>query len=193
VIKPTIGELLSGVAVSLRERVLPEIPPGTTRRQIQAAIGIIRRAALIWDKTGPYFYADNQDIEQTMRELLPVLEQAAEAEGNPRLEAVSVRIRATLDRSAESVEPYPSPAVLGARNIDLQELIAELQEVLFETPPAQSPIRREIDSRLRALLRRMLARELEINSPKMPRQERDNGFMGAANYSERHWRRYYAR
>jgi hypothetical protein len=169
VIKPTIGELLSGVAVSLRERVLPEIPPGTTRRQIQAAIGIIRRAALIWDKTGPYFYADNQDIEQTMRELLPVLERAVAAEGNTRLEAVSARMRATLDRSAEPAKPYPSPAVLGARNIELQELIAELQELLYETPPVRSAIRKEIDSMLRALLRRMLARELEINSPKVAR------------------------
>jgi hypothetical protein len=169
VIKPTIGELLSGVAVSLRERVLPEIPPGTTRRQIQAAIGIIRRAAMVWDKTGPYFYADNQDLEQTMRGLLPVLERASAAEDNQRLEAVSARMRVTLDRSTKAAEPYPSPAVLGARNLELQELIAELQEILFETPPAQSPIRREIDSRLRALLRRMLARELEINSPKMPR------------------------
>lgn len=168
-IKPTIGELLSGVAVSLRERVLPEIPPGTTRRQIQAAIGIIRRAALIWDKTGPYFYTDNQDIEQTMRELLPVLKRAVAAEVNPRLEAVSAKMRATLDRSAEPAEPYPSPAVLGARNIELQELIAELQEVLYETPPAQSAIRMETDSMLRALLRRMLARELEITSPKVAR------------------------
>jgi hypothetical protein len=169
VIKPTIGELLSGVAVSLRERVLPEIPPGTTRRQIQAAIGIIRRAALVWDKTGPYIYADNQDLEQTMRGLLPVLERAVASEGNQRLEAVSARMRVALDRLTEPAEPYPAPAVLGARNIELQELIAELQEILFETPPAQSPIRREIDSRLRALLRRMLARELEINSPKVPR------------------------
>jgi hypothetical protein len=169
VIKPTIGELLSGVAVSLRERVLPEIPPGTTRRQIQAAIGIIRRTALIWDKTGPYFYADNQDLEQTMRGLLPVLERAVASEGNTRLEAVSARMRVALDRLTAPAEPYPSPAVLGARNIELQELIAELQEVLYETPPAQSAIRIEIDSRLRALLRRMLARELEINSPKMPR------------------------
>jgi hypothetical protein len=171
VIKPTVGELLSGVALSLRERVLPEIPPGTTRRQIQAAIGIIRRAASIWDKTGPYFYADNQDIEQTMRELIPLIERAAAAEGNRRLEAVVVRMGATLGGSDESAEPYPSPAVLGARNIELQELIAELQEVLYETPPAQTQkaIRLEIDSRLRALLRRMLVRELEINSPKVPR------------------------
>jgi len=171
VIKPTIGELLSGVAVSLRERVLPEIPPGTTRRQIQAAIGIIRRAALIWDKTGPYFYADNQDIEQTMGDLIPVVEGAAVAEGNARLEAVAVRMGATVGRSTESAEPYPSPAALSARNVELQELIADLQETLYETPSteAQSAIRIEIDSRLRALLRRMLARELEINSPEVPR------------------------
>lgn len=168
-IKPTIGELLSGVAVSLRERVLPEIPPGTTRRQIQAAIGIIRRAALIWDKLGPYLYADNQDLEQSLRELLPLLERAVAAESNQRLAAVSARMRMILDRSAEPAEPYPSPAVLGARNLELQESIAELQEVLFETPPAQSALRIEIDSNLRTLLRRMLARELEINSPKVPR------------------------
>jgi len=169
VIKPTIGELLSGVAVSLRERVLPEIPPGTTRRQIQAAIGIIRRAALIWDKTGPYFYADNQDIEQTMRGLLPVLERAVASEGNTRLGAVSARMRVALDRLTAPAEPYPSPAVLGARNIELQELIAELQELLYEAPLGQSATRIEIASRLRALLRRMLARELEINSPKVTR------------------------
>ena len=59
-IKPTVGELLGGVAISLRERVLPEIPAGVTRRQIQAAIGIIRRASLVWDKVGPYFFADNR-------------------------------------------------------------------------------------------------------------------------------------
>ena len=78
-------------------------------------------------------------------------------------------MRETLGRSAEPVESYPSPEVLGARNIELQESIAELQEVLYETPPAQTAIRVEIDSRLRALLRRMLVRELEINSPKVPR------------------------
>ncbi|MGZ6186358.1 MAG: hypothetical protein ACXWNN_10775, partial [Candidatus Binataceae bacterium] len=65
--KPSIGDLLSGVAASLRESVLPEIPAGPTRRQIQVAISIIRRASLVWDKIGPYLYADNKDIEETLR------------------------------------------------------------------------------------------------------------------------------
>ena len=54
-------------------------------------------------------------------------------------------------------------------DIELQELIAELQELLYEAPLGQSATRIEIASRLRALLRRMLARELEINSPKVTR------------------------
>jgi hypothetical protein len=168
VIKPTLGELLSGVAISLRERVLPEIPPGVTRRQIQAAIGIIRRVALAWDKTGPYFYADNQDIEETLRRLLPVLERVVADGADARLETVSIKLRTALEQSSQPAGPYPSPAILGARNIELQELLAELQEVLHENPAAKTAGRTEIDSILRVLLRRMLARELEINSPARP-------------------------
>jgi hypothetical protein len=168
VIKPTVGELLSGVAVSLRERVLPETPPGVTRRQIQAAIGIIRRASSVWDKIGPYFFADNQDIEDTLRRLIPVIERVTAEEADARLAAVAIKLRATLDRSGAPTEAYPSPAVLGARNIELQEVLAELQEALHENPVAKNAGRLEIDALIRDLLRRMLARELEINSPARP-------------------------
>ena len=85
-----------------------------------------------------------------------------------RLEAVAIKLRATLDRSREPAEPYPSPAVLGARNIELQEVLAELQEALHENPVAKNAGRLEIDVLIRDLLRRMLARELEINSPALP-------------------------
>jgi hypothetical protein len=163
-----VGELLSGVAISLRERVLPEIPAGVTRRQIQAAIGIIRRASSVWDKIGPYFFADNQDIEETFRRLIPVIERVTANETDAHLDAVATKLRATLDRSSEQEEPYPSPAVLGARNIELQEVLAELQEALHENPLAKSDGRLQIDALVRDLLRRMLARELEINSPARP-------------------------
>jgi hypothetical protein len=163
-----VGELLSGVAVSLRERVLPEIPPGVTRRQIQAAIGIIRRASSVWDKIGPYFFADNEDIEETLRRLIPVIERVTAEETDARLEAMAIKLRATLDRSGEPAEPYPSPAVLGSRNIELQEVLAELQEALHDNPVAKNASRLEIDALIRDLLRRMLARELEINSPARP-------------------------
>jgi hypothetical protein len=139
VIKPAIGELLSGVATSLRERVLPEIPPGTTRRQIQAAIGIISRVALVWDKTGPYLYADNEDIVQTLGRILPLLERESAHDGTPRIATVCANLRDTLKRPAQPAQPYPSAGELGARNLELQEVLADIQEALHETSPTALP------------------------------------------------------
>jgi hypothetical protein len=165
VIKPAIGELLGGVATSLRERVLPEIPAGTTRRQIQAAIGIIARVALVWDKTGPYLYADNKDIVETLGRMLPVLERVAAQEGIARIGAICTKLRDTLEHSAQRVQPYPSAQVLGARNLELQEVLAEMQEALHENPAVESADRDELKSILHELFRRMLTRELEITRP----------------------------
>jgi hypothetical protein len=165
VIKPAIGELLSGVAASLRERVLPEIPPGTTRRQIQAAIGIISRVALVWDKTAPYLHADNQDIEETLRRMLALLERVAGEEKSERLGAVCTKTRETLERSAPRAQTFPTAEVLGARNLELQEVLAETQEALHENSAVESAGRRELQSLLYPLFHRMLTRELEITRP----------------------------
>ncbi len=164
-IKPTIGELLSGVATSLRERVLPEIPAGTTRRQIQAAIGIIRRVALVWDKTGPYLYTDNQDIAQTLERVLPVLERVAAEESNERIRLVHTKSREILKHSSQPAQPYPSAEVLGARNLELQEVLTEMQEALHESSARESVHRNELKAMLYALFHRMLTRELEITTP----------------------------
>lgn len=164
-IKPTIGELLSGVATSLRERVLPEIPPGTTRRQIQAAIAIVRRVALVWDKTGPYLYADNEDIALTLEQMLPVMERVAAEEGHERIRQVYTRSREILRQSDRTAEPYPSAETLGARNLELQEVLAATQEALHESSAATSAKRDELKTMLYALFHRMLTRELEITTP----------------------------
>jgi hypothetical protein len=165
VIKPAIGELLSGVATSLRERVLPEIPAGTTRRQIQAAIGIIARVALVWDKTGSYLYADNEDIAETLRRMLPVLERVAAHENAARIGAVCTKLRETFGHPEQPAQLYPSAEVLGARNLELQEVLAEMQEALHENFAAESADRNELRLLLLALFRRMLTRELEITRP----------------------------
>jgi hypothetical protein len=165
VIKPAIGELLDGVATSLRERVLPEIPAGTTRRQIQAAIGIIARVALVWDKTGPYLYADNEDIAATLTQILPVFERIANKEGVAPIGAVYTKLRATIEHSTLRAQPYPSAEALSARNLELQDALAEMQEALHENFAAESAERAELETILHALFRRMLIRELEITRP----------------------------
>jgi hypothetical protein len=166
VIKPTIGELLSGVATGLRERVLPEIPAGTTRRQIQAAIGVISRVALIWDKTAEYIVADNHDIEETLHRMLPLMERVAATERNDRLRTLCTTSSQVLGRSAQFSQTLTSVEVLGVRNLELQERLADLQEALHEHSASfVSDERRELSSMLYPLFRRMLTRELEITRP----------------------------
>src|SRR6266851_1093056 len=131
--KPTIGDLLNGVATSLRETVLPEMPAGPVRRQVQVAISIIRRVALVWDKTGPYLYADNEDITHTLERMLPVLQRVAAEEGNERIRVVHTKSREVLERSTQPAQPYPSAEVLGARNLELQDVLADVQEALHES------------------------------------------------------------
>jgi hypothetical protein len=163
VTKPSIGDLLAGVAASLREAVLPEIPAGPTRRQIQVAISIIRRASQAWDKVGPYLYADNKDIEETLRHVSALLDLAKS--GDADLKLLGQRIQAALDRSSEADAEYPSPAVLSARNVELQGLLVELKEALHAPSARDFAERTQILGMLRALFRRMLARELEVNAP----------------------------
>jgi hypothetical protein len=170
VTKPDIGDLLSGVAASLRESVLPEIPAGPTRRQIQAAISIIRRVSLVWDKTGPYLYADNKDIEETLRQVSAILDRAGTNGSGAGLEPLRQRLRAALDRRGEAGVEYPSPVALGMRNVELQGLLVELQEALQGAERPTSAERIEILAMLRELFRRMLARELEVTAPRAARK-----------------------
>ncbi len=174
--KPTIGDLLNGVAASLRESVLPEIPAGPTRRQVQAAISIIRRVSQVWDKIGPYLYADNRDIEETLRQVSARLDRAEVNGSGAELELLRQRLLATLDRPGELDMEYPSPSALGARNVELQGLLVGLQDALHgpSTPQSverpASTVRIEISAMLRELFRRMLERELEITVPPSARK-----------------------
>jgi hypothetical protein len=164
VTKPTIGDLLSGVAASLRESVLPQIPAGPTRRQIQAAIAIIRRVSLVWDKTGPYLHADNKDIAETLRRICAMLDRADTNASGAGLKPLRQRLHETLDERDDGSVEYPSPATLGARNVALQGLLVALQEALHGTPSPEGVERSEILAMMRALFRRMLERESDVTA-----------------------------
>jgi len=168
VTKPSIGDLLAGVAASLREAVLPEIPTGPTRRQIQVAISIIRRASRAWDKVGPYLYADNKDIEETLRLVSALLDLAKSDHADLKL--LGQKMQAVLDRRGDAGVEYPSPAALSVRNLELQKLLVELQEALHALPVREFAARADILKMLRALLGRMVARELEVNAPEPARK-----------------------
>ncbi|HEY2444337.1 MAG TPA: hypothetical protein VGI20_01185 [Rhizomicrobium sp.] len=159
--KPSIGDLLAGVASSLREAVLPEIPAGPTRRQIQVAISIIRRASRAWDRVGPYLYADNKDIEETLRHVSALLDRAKSDDAGLKL--LGQKMLTALDQRSGAEVEYPSPAALSARNVELQGLLVELQQALHAPPARDLAERTEVLGMLRAVFRRMLVRELEVN------------------------------
>jgi len=69
-IRPTDPDLLGGVAASLEQTVLPDLARGTAaRRQLQAAIGILRRIAFALPQRAGSIAADNADMAETLRRI----------------------------------------------------------------------------------------------------------------------------
>lgn len=68
-LKPTPGELLSGIHRQLKAQVLPELPAGTAARQLRAALHALDLVARTWDLQSSYVEADNADLEQALTEL----------------------------------------------------------------------------------------------------------------------------
>jgi hypothetical protein len=68
-LKPSPGELLSGIHRQLKAQVLPELPAGAAARQLRAALHALDLVARTWDLQSSYIEADNADLEQTLTEL----------------------------------------------------------------------------------------------------------------------------
>jgi hypothetical protein len=153
------------------------MPAGPVRRQVQVAISIIRRISLMWNKTGTYLYADNKDIEETMQQVAAILDGVESNERRAAFEPLRQRLHAVLAQRGNRGVEYPSPEALGARNLELQWLLIEVQEALREPSPSpggvehpESSERSEIMPMLLGLFRRMLERELEVTAPPAAKQ-----------------------
>ena len=138
-INPTISKLLSGVATSLDETVLPELVPGFARNQLVAAIALIRRAATVDERIGSYLWEDNRDIAAVLSEVAPLVG----LDPPPAVEAVG----------------YPTLDELRRRNLALQHQVVSIHDTLREDAGSA-----RAQDALRALFERMLARESRINT-----------------------------
>jgi hypothetical protein len=150
-----IGEsdraLLRGVADSLERTVVPELARGPTRRQVQAAVAILRRIAFTADRAAPALASDSGDIEDTLTALIALLA----AEDGPRAQVLCARIRQGLD------SPAAGPA---ERHAALEELLAGLQRDLARTG-LTAATRAGIDRLLHGLFTRMVARDQSLIPP----------------------------
>jgi hypothetical protein len=156
VLRPTTGELLRAVHVELAAQVLPALPDGAPRRQLKAALHLLRRLERSWDRQAPYLEADNADLARTLDETLQALPGGGYASLRGRLAALGRR------------PPEPPPSDDGVTDPGLRRLIAvnhALQEILADLDAAlrthrglDPDARQRATSALGALHRRLLDR-----------------------------------
>jgi hypothetical protein len=145
--EPTTGRLLEGVVATLESVVLPELQRGSAaRRQLNAAIDILRRLAFSAPRLGASIGSDNADIAQTLRDLVVW----ASPDGADRIEAALAAAEAEADREARH----------GLLNAALTDVQSNIEHVAMDHEAGP-----EIARRLRALYRRMLDRELALIPP----------------------------
>lgn len=158
--RPTAGELIGGVSRSLRETVLPELPPGAGIRQLRAALQALDRVQRTWDLLPSGLADDNADIEATIAAIIAFLGSEA-AEVNAALAAADQSFE---DTAAETPAAWgvhaPTLTGLMAINRRLQSRLIALDAWLRaadeKQPNTYGPLCRKID----ALYGRMIDREL---------------------------------
>jgi hypothetical protein len=105
VLRPSTGELLAGLCVSLTNGVLPSLPKGDAHSQLKAALHLLGRLSKSWDLAHNHIAEDNGDMETVLGAL------------------------ADVPPPAEELAGYNDPALrqAAARNLQLQAILAEQQ------------------------------------------------------------------
>ena len=147
--EPSPSELLAGVAEALEETVIPELPRGSGRNQILAAVGIVRRCGDAADNYGPLLHTGCHDLLITLRDVVA-------SEASLVTEAGTQAFEAAL-RAGDAVlgDSYPRPSALAEAHAELSEQLAVLVVAAQQSGSSQLIV-------LRQLLERMAEREAEL-------------------------------
>lgn len=115
--RPSTGELLRGLRLSLVETVLPALPKGVPHQQMKAALHLIGRLEHCWDLAASHLAEDNADIEAVVRAILP-------ATGPDSLDA---RLEAGTIEAPQGYNDL-SLRALAQRNLALQQILLDLPD-----------------------------------------------------------------
>jgi hypothetical protein len=160
-IYPTDARLLAGIADTLRDVVLPELERGSAaRKQLQAALEILRRMAFALPEAAEVVAADNEDMAAVLKQVQAVMEDASPPPNLPH-QGGGTRSEA-LPIDGGGLGGVDDAA---ARNLELQARLTDLQNSLANLP---SNCRTEIETLLAALYTRMTDRALALIPPPAP-------------------------
>ena len=149
-LRPSLDELLAGMADALAATVLPALAPGPARDELQAAIALTRRVARAVPHLAPWLHADTVDLA---RSLPPLWTGAGAAEPHEGPVADALALARSLPAS-----PPPPATELAAANLTLREAAAELAGRLAGEAGGDAG---DAAEGLRALLARLAQREAD--------------------------------
>jgi hypothetical protein len=147
--RPTVPELLAGVAGALESDVVPQLDDAPARNQVVAAAALLRRIALLVPHLVVNLLADCDDMAGALRDVAPRLhpdDRRLAVEAALELDALEPR-RATLDE-IDRVH---------------QQLLAALDAVLARSD--ERPVEHDaLGEALAPVLERMVRRERDVGA-----------------------------
>jgi len=168
-IRPTDEELLAGIAEALNNTVLPELARGTAaRKQLQAAVEVLRRIAFALPDEACVLAADNEDMAEVIGRIEAALScyspppNLPHQEGRTRSEMLPVNKTLPL----QGLGGGDATTSSADRNEALQAKLTELQAYI---PPDLSA---QITPLLTNLYKRMTDRALALIPPPVLRTPR---------------------
>ncbi len=174
-IHPTSADLLKGVEAALRETVLPELARGTAaRKQLQAALEILRHVAHALPMEAAVLATDNADMAEVLQSAAEIISASSEQSPSPGPAGRPPPSRGRrIDGEASqtfALSSYPLPLEGGglgggdpaALNLQLQQSLIDVQDSLPGLPQEQ---RAKITPLLIALHKRMTERAVALIPP----------------------------
>ena len=130
-------------------------------RQLRAAIQLLQRLELSWDRLPTYLAEDNDDIRSVLNQVFAAkIELPASSAGqwNELKQRYPAQNSASVDAAAKIRDPFT--ASLASINMTLQQLLGEVDTFLRDESNATREARAECLGLLDALYPRMVDREL---------------------------------
>lgn len=132
-LQPNPGMLLKTLRNGLKSEVLPALErDGPAGRQLRASLYLLTRLERSWDLYHQHVYADNKDLERTLRATLNKLISSG-CEGN--FELLLEELEAANGDGARDLVGLNDPALITATSINLvlQDIASRLQNELSST------------------------------------------------------------